>query len=83
MKSNKKESEGMKRDKIDYPVTKLLQIYKSRIDLQNAFPEVIEGDLKRLLEWILKSCLTIDSSKEDLLPYKDYYMGFFIRFLIT
>lgn len=73
MKSNKKESEGMKRDKIDYPVTKLLEIYKSRIDLQNAFPEVIEGDLKRLLEWVITCGLTIDSSKKDLLPYKDYY----------
>ena len=62
---------------------KLLQIYKSRIDLQNAFPEVTEGNLKRLLEWVLTSGLTIDSSKYDLLPYKDYYMGFFIRFLIT
>ncbi|RCV65769.1 2-polyprenyl-3-methyl-5-hydroxy-6-metoxy-1,4-benzoquinol methylase [Methanophagales archaeon] len=74
---------GIKSLQIDYPVIKLLQIYVSRIDLQNAFPEVIEGDLKRLLEWVLTSGLTIDSSKYDLLPYKDYYMEFFIRFLIT
>ena len=63
----------MKNNNIDYPLTKLLQIYKSRIDLQNAFPEVMDGNIKGLLEWVLKSGLTIDSSKEDLLPYEEYY----------
>lgn len=63
----------MKSNNIDYPLTKLLQIYKSRIDLQKAFPEVMVGNLKRLLEWVITCGLTIDSSKEDLLPYEDFY----------
>lgn len=67
----------MKSNNTDYPIIKLLQIYKSRIDLQKAFPEVKDGNIKGLLEWVLKSGLTIDSSKEDLLPYKDYYMKLF------
>jgi len=67
----------MKSNKIDYPVIKLLQIYKSRIDLQKAFPEVSKGNFKRLLEWVITSGLTIDSSKEDLLRYKDYYSKLF------
>lgn len=73
MKSNKKESEGMKSNNTDYPIIKLLQIYRSRIDLQKAFPEVMVGNLKRLLEWVITCGLTIDSSKDDLLPYEDFY----------
>lgn len=73
MISNKSETEGIKSSKIDYPIIKLLQIYKSRKVLQKAFPEVSDGNLKRLLEWVLKSGLTTDSSKEDLLPYEDFY----------
>ena len=73
MKSNKKESEGMKSNNTDYPLTKLLQIYRSRLDLQKAFPEVMVGNLKRLLEWVITCGLTIDSSKEDLLSYEEYY----------
>jgi 2-polyprenyl-3-methyl-5-hydroxy-6-metoxy-1,4-benzoquinol methylase len=77
MISNKSETEGIKSNNIDYPIIKLLQIYKSRIDLQKAFPEVMDGNIKGLLEWVLKSGLTIDSSKENLVPYKDYYMKLF------
>ncbi|RCV65770.1 hypothetical protein C5S53_02090, partial [Methanophagales archaeon] len=39
--------------------------------------EVIDGNIKGLLEWVLKSGLTIDSSKEDLLPYEEYYREVF------
>ena len=64
MISNKRGCKRIISNNIDYPVIKLLQIYKSRIDLQKAFPEVMDGNIKRLLEWVLKSGLTIDSSKK-------------------
>jgi len=77
MISNKRGCKRIISNNIDYPVIKLLQIYKSRIDLQKAFPEVMDGNIKRLLEWVLKSGLTIDSSKKDLIEYKDYYSTHF------
>ena len=33
------------------PLSKLLLLYRSRLDLQSAFPEVGKGDYSRLLDW--------------------------------
>ncbi len=46
----------------------LLTIYKSRPDLQSAFPEVNKGDYKRLLGWAVTCGVTIDPAKESLDP---------------
>lgn len=46
----------------------LLSIYKERPDLQAAFPEVKQGDFKRLLGWAITCGVTIDSAKNTLDP---------------
>lgn len=58
----------MKDKSKDYAILMLLSIYKSRLDLQKAFHEVLEGDLRRLLEWTLSCGVTIDSAKDFLQP---------------
>jgi len=63
----------MANNKIDYPLVKLLQIYKSRVDLHEAFPEVYDGELKGLLQWVLKHGIKEYSSKKGLLQHKVYY----------
>lgn len=46
----------------------LLAIYQGRNDLQEAFPEVKDGDVKRLLEWAVSCGVEIDSAKNILTP---------------
>jgi ubiquinone/menaquinone biosynthesis C-methylase UbiE len=47
----------------------LIKVFNSRKDLQGAFPEVWEGDLRKLVAWSLKYGTTIDISRDILEPY--------------
>jgi SAM-dependent methyltransferase len=51
--------------------TVLLDIYRKRRDLRKTFPEVLDGNIGRLIEWASSAGMTIDSAKELLLPYKN------------
>ncbi|MFQ5941337.1 MAG: glycosyltransferase [Nitrososphaerales archaeon] len=59
------------------PMRALLSLYYSREDLHNAFPEVTNGDYKRLIEWAKGACDA--SHKEDentrnmLLSFSSWY----------
>lgn len=49
----------------------LLDIYSQRPDLQKAFPETLDGNIGKLIEWASSAGVTIDSAKEYILPYKN------------
>jgi SAM-dependent methyltransferase len=53
----------------------LLKLYKKRADLQKTFPEVREGDLKRLIDWAAGVTMRkwVDSSYTILQPFTDLY----------
>jgi SAM-dependent methyltransferase len=54
----------------------LIKVFNSRKDLQSAFPEVWEGDLRKLIAWSLKYGITIDESKEMLKPYLNEFKNY-------
>lgn len=54
-------------------LTVLINIYNSRVDLQKAYPEFYEGNIRGLLIWAITHGVTIDSCKEELIPYVDHY----------
>jgi SAM-dependent methyltransferase len=49
----------------------LLDIYRERLDLQYVFPEVLDGNMGRLIEWASSAGTTIDSAREYILPHKN------------
>lgn len=51
----------------------LIDLYHSRADLQQAFPEVSSGELSRLFEWVRQYGLSIDAAREILLPHAEYF----------
>lgn len=59
---------------VEPPLAVLLLVYNQRIDLQETFPEVKNGEYNRLIEWAVKYGATIDSQERILFPYKDWFM---------
>lgn len=56
------------------PLTGLLLLYKSRLDLQAAFPEVSRGDYLRLLDWAKESLASgTDESHAVLARHLEWY----------
>ncbi|MFY3740381.1 MAG: GT2 family glycosyltransferase/cephalosporin hydroxylase [Candidatus Nitrosomirales archaeon] len=57
------------------PLGLLLAIYSERPDLQNAFPEVLEGNYTRLLKWAddVSRGLTNECSLDKLLKFSSWY----------
>jgi SAM-dependent methyltransferase len=51
----------------------LIDLYHSRTDLQQAFPEVSQGDLSRLFQWVREYGLSIDAAREILLPHAEFF----------
>ena len=50
----------------------LLLLWASRPDLKKAYPEVLSGNYSSLLRWAMTCGLTIDSAKEELIPYRSW-----------
>lgn len=57
----------------DDQLTTLGTLYNARTDLQRAFPEFSKGNITGLLQWAVTHGVTIDSCRNDLIPYADYY----------
>jgi len=59
------------------PLGLLLNIYQSRNDLQNSFPEVKQGKYDNLIQWASNTCkgLTNDYIKEDLKKFSSWYIA--------
>lgn len=55
----------------------LMDLYESRPDLQDAFPEVLSGELQRLINWAagVTSYRWVDSAADKLQPYKDWFLA--------
>lgn len=60
-------------DQLNEELLVLLNLYISREDLKRAFPETVEGDMDRLIHWVTQYGLSIDSSKETLIPFEHRY----------
>jgi cephalosporin hydroxylase len=56
------------------PLGKLLWTYSSRPDLQQAFPEVLDGDYSRLLDWAKEHIPSGKDETEQVLPI-DWYQN--------
>lgn len=63
-------------DRLDDGFFALLSLYIGRDDLRDAFPEAFEGDIARLVQWVLVHGLTIDSSKNRLIPHEQSYKSY-------
>jgi len=61
-------------ERLKDPLGKLLWMYSNRPDLQQAFPEVREGDYSRLLDWA-KQCISSgkDEARQRLRTHADWY----------
>jgi glycosyltransferase involved in cell wall biosynthesis len=57
------------------PLLILLAVYLSRQDLQDAFPEIHQGDLENLVNWAADHGTSTDSAKNLLSPYRDWFVG--------
>lgn len=55
------------------PISALMRVYNSRLDLQRAFPEAKDGDYNDLIEWASRLDVSLDSASKDLLHYQAYY----------
>ncbi|MEM2614514.1 MAG: glycosyltransferase [Nitrososphaerota archaeon] len=56
------------------PLALLLDLYDLRPDLQKAYPEVRNGDYRRLIKWAATDGINKDDSKVMLRPYKSWYI---------
>jgi hypothetical protein len=56
------------------PMSTLLEVYSSRPDLKEAFPEVAQGNYQRLVNWAAKSGITNDSANQRLRPHSAWYV---------
>jgi len=54
-------------------VAMLLDIYYLRPGLQEAHPEVRDGELQELIEWAAISGIKVDASRVLLQPYGSYF----------
>jgi len=54
-------------------LSSLFELYYSRPDLQQAYPEVMEGNYERLIDWAAESGITVDSARYLLRPYHAWY----------
>jgi GT2 family glycosyltransferase len=52
----------------------LLELYHERRDLPEAYPEAAEGKHQRLTDWAATSGVTLDSARDLLRPYANYYL---------
>ena len=55
------------------PLFVLLAVYLGRQDLQEAFPEVRQGDLENLLNWAAAHGTSEDSARGLLSPYREWF----------
>jgi GT2 family glycosyltransferase len=51
----------------------LFDLYHLRFDLQRAYPEVMEGNYQRLVDWAAECGITIDGLRNFLRPYHAWY----------
>ncbi len=63
----------------DAPLETLLRLYHERKDLQEVFPEVVDGDHRRLIDWAAGAATGsfVDSSYPVLHPYARWYKKHF------
>ena len=52
----------------------LLEVYHSRFDLQKAYPEVMDGNHQKLIDWAAESGVTVDGARYLLRPYHAWYV---------
>jgi len=52
----------------------LLEVYHSRFDLQRAYPEVMDDNHQRLIDWAAESGITVDGARYLLRPYHAWYV---------
>jgi GT2 family glycosyltransferase len=55
-------------------LTILLELYHSRLDLQRAYPEVMDGNYQRLIDWAAECGITIDGARYLLRPHHAWYV---------
>jgi len=61
----------------------LLDVYKYRKDLKSAFPEVADGEYRRLMKWAYTSGTTIDTAKPYLRKFRNWYRKAWIKDILT
>jgi len=54
-------------------LSSLFELYYSRMDLQEAYPEALEGNYQRLIDWAAEAGITVDSTRYLLRPYHAWY----------
>ena len=58
------------------PLGALLSSYCTRKDLQNAYPEVKNGEYERLIKWAISYGSTVDSQKQVFGLYRDWFVSY-------
>jgi GT2 family glycosyltransferase len=54
---------------MDRPISALFEIYYSRPDLQNMYPEIKLGNYENLIDWAVVNGVTIDGARHLIRPY--------------
>lgn len=55
------------------PMKALLDVYRTRKDLQEKFPEALHGRYEKIIDWIAVYGVTIDSDRKTFLKHNEYF----------